>query len=60
MYSSEEEDDKKVKEKKKRELNTEEIKNMDRKLQSIEDFIIDETIKYTGAHEGKLAGSQHI
>jgi len=25
---------------------------MDKKLQSIEDFIIDETIKYTGAHEG--------
>lgn len=52
MYSSEEEDDKKEQEKRKRELNIKEIKNMDRKLQSIEDFIIDETIKYTGAHEG--------
>ncbi|XP_039969305.1 DNA ligase 1 [Bactrocera tryoni] len=49
---NEEEDDKKEEEKKKRELNIKEIRNMDRKLQSIEDFIIDETIKYTGAHEG--------
>nr|XP_014091091.1 glutamic acid-rich protein isoform X2 [Bactrocera oleae] len=49
---NEEEDDKKEQEKRKRELNIKEIKNMDRKLQSIEDFIIDETIKYTGAHEG--------
>ncbi|XP_067633025.1 neurofilament medium polypeptide [Eurosta solidaginis] len=39
-------------EKKKRDLSPEKIDNMDRKLQSIEDFIIDETIKYTGAHEG--------
>ncbi|XP_017066632.1 uncharacterized protein LOC108104836 isoform X2 [Drosophila eugracilis] len=39
-------------EKKKRDFDTEKIDSMDKKLQSIEDFIIDETIKYTGAHEG--------
>ncbi|KAH8372249.1 hypothetical protein KR093_010772, partial [Drosophila rubida] len=38
--------------KKKRELDPEKLESMDKKLQSIEDFIIDETIKYTGAHEG--------
>ncbi|XP_036332184.1 histone acetyltransferase KAT6B isoform X2 [Rhagoletis pomonella] len=37
---------------KKRNLDSEQLDIMDRKLQSIEDFIIDETIKYTGAHEG--------
>ncbi|XP_011196774.1 nucleolin isoform X2 [Zeugodacus cucurbitae] len=49
---NEEETAKNEQEKKSRDLNREEIKSMDRKLQSIEDFIIDETIKYTGAHEG--------
>ncbi|BFG04422.1 histone acetyltransferase KAT6A [Drosophila madeirensis] len=38
--------------KKKRDMDPEKLESMDRKLQSIEDFIIDETIKYTGAHEG--------
>ncbi|KAL9914165.1 uncharacterized protein ACN2A1_001276 isoform 1-T2 [Glossina fuscipes fuscipes] len=33
-------------------LDPEKLENMDKKLQSIEDFIIGETIKYTGAHEG--------
>lgn len=28
------------------------LENMDKKLKTIEDLIIDETIKYTGAHEG--------
>ncbi|XP_070068454.1 uncharacterized protein [Drosophila takahashii] len=39
-------------EKKKRDFDSEKLDSMDKKLQSIEDFIIDETIKYTGAHEG--------
>ncbi|XP_016947462.1 uncharacterized protein LOC108022828 isoform X2 [Drosophila biarmipes] len=39
-------------EKKKRDFDSEKLESMDKKLQSIEDFIIDETIKYTGAHEG--------
>ncbi|EDV36328.1 uncharacterized protein Dana_GF12017, isoform B [Drosophila ananassae] len=39
-------------EKKKRDFDAEKLESMDKKLQSIEDFIIDETIKYTGAHEG--------
>ncbi|XP_037714745.1 histone acetyltransferase KAT6A isoform X2 [Drosophila subpulchrella] len=39
-------------EKKKRDFDNEKLDSMDKKLQSIEDFIIDETIKYTGAHEG--------
>lgn len=38
--------------KKKRDIDLEKLESMDKKLQSIEDFIIDETIKYTGAHEG--------
>ncbi|KAH8394808.1 hypothetical protein KR222_006454, partial [Zaprionus bogoriensis] len=38
--------------KKKRDIDPEQLESMDKKLQSIEDFIIDETIKYTGAHEG--------
>lgn len=38
--------------KKKRDIDPEKLESMDKKLQSIEDFIIDETIKYTGAHEG--------
>uniref|UniRef100_A0A1A9WP42 Uncharacterized protein n=1 Tax=Glossina brevipalpis TaxID=37001 RepID=A0A1A9WP42_9MUSC len=33
-------------------LDPEKLENMDKKLQSIENFIIGETIKYTGAHEG--------
>ncbi|XP_070139935.1 trichohyalin isoform X2 [Drosophila kikkawai] len=46
-------DDKSGEEKKKRNnLDVEKLESMDKKLQSIEDFIIDETIKYTGAHEG--------
>ncbi|XP_017049849.1 uncharacterized protein LOC108093958 isoform X2 [Drosophila ficusphila] len=46
------EDESPEEEKKKRDLDVEKLDSMDRKLQSIEDFIIDETIKYTGAHEG--------
>lgn len=38
--------------KKKRDIDPEKLESMNKKLQSIEDFIIDETIKYTGAHEG--------
>lgn len=30
------------------------LENMDQKLKTIEDLIIDETIKYTGAHEGYI------
>lgn len=33
---------------------------MDRKLKSIEDLIIEETIKYTGAHEGTLFDSNDV
>ncbi|XP_017087829.2 uncharacterized protein [Drosophila bipectinata] len=47
-----EEDESSEAEKKKRDFDTEKLESMDKKLQSIEDFIIDETIKYTGAHEG--------
>ncbi|XP_017120341.1 uncharacterized protein DDB_G0286299 isoform X2 [Drosophila elegans] len=39
-------------EKRKLDFDVEKLESMDKKLQSIEDFIIDETIKYTGAHEG--------
>nr|AAN71561.1 RH30075p [Drosophila melanogaster] len=46
------EDDSSEAEKKKRDFDAEKLDSMDKKLQSIEDFIIDETIKYTGAHEG--------
>lgn len=38
--------------KKKDDVNVEKIDDMDKKLKTIEDLIIDETIKYTGAHEG--------
>lgn len=33
-------------------LNEKNLDNMDQKLKTIEDLIIEETIKYTGAHEG--------
>lgn len=33
-------------------LNEGKLSNMDEKLKTIEDLIIDETVKYTGAHEG--------
>lgn len=33
-------------------LDVSKIENMDHKLKAIEDLLIDETIKYTGAHEG--------
>lgn len=35
-----------------RNLDVSKIENMDHKLKTIEDLLIDETIKYTGAHEG--------
>lgn len=35
-----------------RNLDLSKIDNMDHKLKTIEDLLIDETIKYTGAHEG--------
>lgn len=38
--------------KKKRNIDPSKLENMNKKLQAIEDFIINETIKYTGAHEG--------
>ncbi|XP_075166171.1 uncharacterized protein LOC142238418 [Haematobia irritans] len=38
--------------KKKRNIDPTKLENMNKKLQAIEDFIISETIKYTGAHEG--------
>ncbi|SPP74461.1 histone acetyltransferase KAT6A isoform X3 [Drosophila guanche] len=47
-----EEEEEEERKKKKRDMDPEKLESMDRKLQSIEDFIIDETIKYTGAHEG--------
>lgn len=33
-------------------INDEKLQNMNQKLKNIEDLIIDETIKYTGSHEG--------
>lgn len=33
-------------------LNEDKLQNMDQKLKNIEDLIIDETVKYTGSHEG--------
>lgn len=50
--NNEELDELEQKKKKKRDIDPEKLESMDKKLQSIEDFIIDETIKYTGAHEG--------
>ncbi|XP_030388306.1 myb-like protein X isoform X2 [Scaptodrosophila lebanonensis] len=50
--SNENVDNEAEKKKKRRDINPEKLESMDKKLQSIEDFIIDETIKYTGAHEG--------
>ncbi|XP_068147040.1 myb-like protein X isoform X4 [Drosophila tropicalis] len=47
-------------EKRKRDLDPEKLENLDKKLQSIEDFIIDETIKYTGAHEGAINSKEEI
>lgn len=47
-----EDQDQEEAQKKKRDIDPEKLESMDKKLQSIEDFIIDETIKYTGAHEG--------
>ncbi|KAM7342622.1 uncharacterized protein ACRADG_009975 isoform 2-T2 [Cochliomyia hominivorax] len=41
-----------ISKKKKRKLDPAKLDNMNKKLQAIEDFIINETIKYTGAHEG--------
>ncbi|XP_046809658.1 trichohyalin isoform X2 [Lucilia cuprina] len=41
-----------INKKKKRKLDPAKLDNMNKKLQAIEDFIINETIKYTGAHEG--------
>lgn len=43
-----------ISKKKKRRLDPAKLDNMNKKLQAIEDFIINETIKYTGAHEGKV------
>lgn len=42
-----------INKKKKRKIDPAKLENMNKKLQAIEDFIINETIKYTGAHEGK-------
>uniref|UniRef100_A0A6B2E8S2 Putative calponin similarity domain-containing protein n=1 Tax=Phlebotomus kandelakii TaxID=1109342 RepID=A0A6B2E8S2_9DIPT len=39
-------------EREKKQVSEEKLENMDQKLKNIEDLIIDETIKYTGAHEG--------
>ncbi|XP_059620527.1 zinc finger CCCH domain-containing protein 13 [Phlebotomus argentipes] len=36
----------------KKQVSEDKLENMDQKLKNIEDLIIDETIKYTGAHEG--------
>lgn len=41
-----------IDDRKKKDLNEEKLNNMDQKLKTIEDLIIDETVKYTGAHEG--------
>lgn len=48
MEDEENEEDKR----KKKNIDPERLSNMGKKLQSIEDLIIDETVKYTGAHEG--------
>lgn len=37
---------------KKKQMNPEKLDSMDEKLKNIEDLIIEETVKYTGAHEG--------
>lgn len=37
---------------KKKQMDPEKLDSMDEKLKNIEDLIIDETVKYTGAHEG--------
>jgi len=39
-------------ERKKKDMSEDKLENMDKKLKNIEDLIIDETVKYTGAHEG--------
>lgn len=39
-------------ERRKKSLNQEKLENMDRKLKTIEDLILDQTVKYTGDHEG--------
>lgn len=36
------------------ELSNEKIDNIDRKLKAIENHIIEDTVKYTGAHDRKL------
>lgn len=41
-----------VSERKPSSLDEEKLQNMNQKLKSIEDLIIDETVKYTGSHEG--------
>lgn len=41
-----------VTERKPSSLNEEKLQNMNQKLKGIEDLIIDETVKYTGSHEG--------
>lgn len=47
--------------KKKRNIDPSKLENMNKKLQAIEDFIINETIKYTGAHEGMCrAGASDV
>lgn len=40
--------------KKKNSLNRDKLDNMDRKLKTIEDLILDQTVKYTGDHEGGI------
>lgn len=42
------------------ELSEKKLENMDHKLKTIEELIIDETIKYTGAHEGKQFFFQNV
>lgn len=48
FYKSENDD----KKKKKKMIDENKLENMDEKLKNIEDVIIDDTVKYTGAHEG--------
>ncbi|XP_055531774.1 uncharacterized protein LOC129722393 [Wyeomyia smithii] len=45
---------------KKKSLNQEKLDNMDRKLKTIEDLILDQTVKYTGDHEGGLTEPEDL
>nr|XP_019553794.2 stress response protein NST1 isoform X1 [Aedes albopictus] len=45
---------------KKKALSQDKLDNMDRKLKTIEDLILDQTVKYTGDHEGGLIEPEEL